>query len=164
MSSFNEFHLEFRYAMVNRPAGIGCAPKDGFLRLEDRPLPGQDHHEYARHGIAVYSRELSAQETRTFEMAPLLDEQSLSDMIEQISQNMSEYAEQYVQMAHNKDPRRVQLFAITVSDRLKSTSTSYTPSVGNFDNFVQRVAARLNELVQQNLEQQDGNREHQNAP
>lgn len=142
---------EFRYAMVNRPFGIGCAPKEGFVRMQERPAAGQDHHDYARHGIAVYSRELSVQETRMFEMAPLLEGEALHAAVEQVSQDMSEYAAQYAQMAFHEDPRKVERFAVVVSDRLKSTSSGFTPSVGNFAAFQRLVADRLLALCSQEM-------------
>ncbi|WP_295455231.1 hypothetical protein [uncultured Thiodictyon sp.] len=63
---------EYRYALVNRPAGYAQVPP-GPYRVEPRPVPGQDHYEWARHGIIVYGRELTEKEQGDYELAKLFD-------------------------------------------------------------------------------------------
>jgi hypothetical protein len=48
--------MRFRYALLNRPPSIGAIPHGLPFSHEERPAPGQPHHERARHGILVTDR------------------------------------------------------------------------------------------------------------
>ena len=72
---------EYRYAMVNRPLSIGTAPK-GWLREEPRPAPEAPHHDLARHGVLVYPRPLTAEESASYELAPMLEGETLGACLE----------------------------------------------------------------------------------
>ncbi|MBK8117397.1 MAG: hypothetical protein IPK44_24225 [Candidatus Accumulibacter sp.] len=62
----------YRYGLVNRPASMGAVPNIEYT-IEPRPLPGQPHHDIARHGIMVTGRKLTDEEVKAFELAPIAD-------------------------------------------------------------------------------------------
>lgn len=130
---------EFRYAMVNRPAGFATAPK-GIIRTEDRPAEGLPHHDMARNGVAVYDRQLTPEETTSFEMAPMLGTlEEMEPYAVSVATRMARYARGYLEMA-NDDPGD---FAAQVFDKLNGASEGYRPSIGNKDAFVSMVKFRL---------------------
>lgn len=59
------------YAMVNRPLMIGTAPK-GWIKVMDRPTEDRPFHHSARHGVLVYDHSLTPEETRQYELAPMI--------------------------------------------------------------------------------------------
>lgn len=129
---------EYRYAMVNRPVGVGTAPI-GVKRVDARPDSGSDHHDYARHGIAVYDRKLTDAETKQFEMAPIADADDQLVIAKAIANDLREYAAGYIEMA--KEDRRE--FNETVAQRLQLSSVGYAPSVGDIGAFASLVLKRL---------------------
>lgn len=56
----------FRYGLINRPPSIGTLPKGEYTYSEDNE--GIDR---VRHGIVTYTKELTDQEVKTFELLPL---------------------------------------------------------------------------------------------
>lgn len=81
---------EHRYALVNRPAGVGAVPKEGMVRVEPRPDKGQDHYDMARHGFVIYDRELTAKEQQDFELAPALDGAGQEALAAELANDMEE--------------------------------------------------------------------------
>lgn len=71
----------FRYALVNRPAGIGCLPRGLTFTVETRPATAMPHHEWARHGVLVSDRELAPDELRNFEPAGMVDGAMLDELM-----------------------------------------------------------------------------------
>lgn len=69
--------LEFRYALVNRPAGIGCVPRGLSYDVRPRPNAGEAHHAMARHGVMVTRRPLTNEELAQFEIAPMVSVESM---------------------------------------------------------------------------------------
>lgn len=61
----------FEYAMFNRPLSIGTAPP-GWTGTAERPAEGQPFHATARHGILIYDKPLTADDTARFELAPMV--------------------------------------------------------------------------------------------
>ncbi len=90
---------EYRYALRNRPFGIGTAPKDGWVRTEPRPAEGEDHHGLARHGFAVYSRPLTDKETSSFELTPIV---TVDEHAKRLVAKMGRYATKYAEPANAK--------------------------------------------------------------
>ena len=133
---------EYKYAMVNRPAGMATCPK-GFIRLEDRPSKNEEHYDYARNGVAIYDRELTDQETKSFEMAPMLDSEGKKAFAEKIAKTMSKYAKDYVEMAEDDFAE----FASDMPNRVKKASTGYPPSVGDWAQFAKLVLENLKREV-----------------
>lgn len=98
---------EYRYALVNRPAGPGAIPKDGFLRV-DPATP--DIASTARHGVAVYSRELTEQELKSFEIRRLHTESERAEAVEKLAQHFAghEYAANYYEYVQEGDLRMLE--------------------------------------------------------
>ena len=129
---------EYKYAMVNRPAGMATCPK-GFIRLENRPSKDEEHYDYARNGVAIYDRELTDHETKSFEMAPMLESEDRKAFAEKVAKTMSKYAKGYIEIAEDN-------FAEFTSDmphRVKIASTGYPPSVGDWSQFAKLVLENL---------------------
>jgi hypothetical protein len=132
---------EYRYAMVNRPPGYGTVPK-GMIRTEERPREGEEHHETARNGIAVYDRPLTDEETRAYEMAPMPGGDDRLVIARAVASDMSDYAGGYLEAA-KEDPRS---FAEDVAHRLRDVSKGYRPSVGDMATFARMVEESLMEI------------------
>ena len=132
-------HQQYRYAMVNRPIGISCQPKEGMVGGEDRPARGHAHYDMARNGVAVYNRRLTDHETKQFEMAHMVDGADREEYADQVIEEMGEYAPRYAQLA----AKRPDEFEGHVFDKLKSGSKGYPPSVGDRKLFAQLVLKRI---------------------
>lgn len=131
--------IVYRYAMVNRPPGIGCNPKEGFVRVDDRPAKGHDHYDMARNGIAVYNRKLTDHETKQYEMAYLADGKDRDDIAKDVAEDLKDYAQGYVRRAEREPDEFVQ----TCLERLKDITKGYRPSVGNLNEFALLVLKHL---------------------
>jgi len=95
-SSFGEG--TFQYALVNRPAGIGAIP-EGQIGLLDRPEKGSAYHDVARHGIAVYPRQLTDEEVRQYELKYLPPESEQIDIASRfVNEAFNKYASEYLEM------------------------------------------------------------------
>lgn len=133
----------YRYALVNRPADMGTIPKGVQYTVEPRPAKGQPHYDMARHGILVTERELTAEELKAFELAPLVDGKDLGTLAEAIARGMGEYAAGYLEMAKD-DPEH---FAGEVRDALKRASSGITYSVGDDGLLVKMVSDKLAAMI-----------------
>jgi hypothetical protein len=110
----NSSGLQFRYALVYRPANFATIPRGLEYSVEPRPARGQAHHEMARHGILVVQRALTREELISFEIAPLVDMPALGALAERIASGaLTEYAADYIQ-THDEDPA---LFVRGIADR-----------------------------------------------
>ena len=130
----------FKYAMVNRPVGVGTCPKDGLVSTEDRPPRGDPHHDFARNGVAVYNRKLTPKETQQFEMAFMAEGSELVLIARDVAATLRRYAKAYVEMARDPDDR--EQVVSTVQDRLKNLAY-YRPSVGGIGDFTELVLKEL---------------------
>ena len=139
----NEPVQEHRYAMVNRPIGIGTIPKEGLIRGENRPAEGEDHHEHARNGIAVFNRKLTDAETKQYEMAHIAEGKELDSIADTVTESMKEYAAEYLEQA-KEDPS---YFKSAVRDHMRETAKGHLPSVGNAEKFENMVRERLESAV-----------------
>ncbi|MBL8473822.1 MAG: hypothetical protein JNM98_18675 [Rhodocyclaceae bacterium] len=93
---------EYRYALVYRPAGMGATPAEGFLRVDPAPA---DIASVARHGVAVYSRELTEQELKQFELRRVHTEAERAAAAEAIAQHFAghKYADNYYEYVKEGD-------------------------------------------------------------
>lgn len=93
---------EYRYALVYRPAGMGATPAEGFLRVDPAPA---DIASVARHGVAVYSRELTEQELKQFELRRVHTEADRAAAAEAIAQHFAghKYADNYYEYVKEGD-------------------------------------------------------------
>jgi hypothetical protein len=131
----------YEYALVNRPAGIGCCPKD-FIGVEERPKSGQDHYDMARHGSVVYDRKLTDAETKNFELAYMANGKDREDLALAVARKLQKYASGYIDMyAEDKVT-----FVYTVQQTLKRISLGYVPSVGPIDKFADQVYHELKSM------------------
>jgi hypothetical protein len=128
---------QFKYAMVNRPVGIGTCPKD-FAAIEDRPAKGTAHYESARNGVAVYDRQLTDAETKNFEMAPMIsndDHVGVEKYADIVIDQFGEYAKRYMEFP---DERLLQ----EVHQKLKSGCTGYVPSI-DYENLLKVIKHKV---------------------
>ena len=133
---------EYRYAMVNRPAGIGTVPKD-LVRAEDRPVPSDEHYAYARNGVSVFNRKLTDAETKSFELALMTDGDERAAVADTVADSLGKYASQYVEMSADNTDR----FESIVAQHIKSTAAGYPPSVGSIGKFADLVRDKLKERI-----------------
>ena len=129
---------EYRYAMVNRPAGLSTAPK-GFLRLEERPPTGSPHYATARNGVVVYDHKLTDAETKQYEMSPMVDGDDMREYADNIANEMKAYAKQYLELASD-DPAD---FVDNVKRRIEKSTAGYRPSFGDINQLAGMVKDKL---------------------
>ena len=135
---------DFRYALVNRSPGIGCVPRGLAFTVEPRPEAGKPHHTWARHGILVSDRELTGDELRSFELAPLVDGDALQVMAAKIaSGRMGDYPVEYVE-AHNDDP---ETFRRGVLDSVGKVEHGVSQSIGDEEALVAAVLRHLSDAA-----------------
>lgn len=135
---------EYRYALRNRPFGIGTAPKDGWVRTEPRPAEGADHHGLARHGFAVYSRPLTDKETSSFELTPIV---TVDEHAQRLVAEMGEYAQQYA------EPENAELLAEYVTQNARDVGVASTDDMTALQ---QRVLAQIGKPFTPTHELPDG--------
>lgn len=133
---------EYRYAMVNRPAGLSTVPK-GFIRLEERPSAGSPHYAAARNGVVVYDRKLTDDETKKYEMSPMVDGDDLHEYADNIANEMKEYASQYVELANND----IAGFIDEVKNRISESSAGFRPSIGDINHLAELVKNKLSDAI-----------------
>ena len=129
----------YSYALVNRPVGIGAIPRGLQFSVSPRPEKGQPHHDMARHGILLTERQLTTDELRSFELAPLAEGEVLEALSDAIAVDMSEYAQGYLE-EFEAGPRD---FEATVNARATSTVNGVRYSIGDQEALVQLVVAKL---------------------
>ena len=134
---------EYRYALLNRPVAYGAVPK-GQYRMEDRPDPGQDHYEVARHGIIVYDRKLTDQEVTSYELVPLIDGAERDEVAKRVVAGWADDDVPGIIEMADEDPR---FFVQAVDSELEALFGKIDPSVGNMDAFAERVMALLRARV-----------------
>lgn len=133
----------FRYALVNRPADFATLPKGLTYTVEPRPAAGQPHHDMARHGVLVTERELTPEELKAFELAPLIDGDLLDQLAQRIAEGMREYAASWVEQA-GEDAAG---FRDTVLQAVNSSDSGIRYSVGDPDALVGRVLELLKSMA-----------------
>jgi hypothetical protein len=128
----------YKYAMVNRPAGLGTVPRDGFIGSEERPKEGQPHYIYARNGVALFNRELTDAEKKAFELASM-NESDMTKSIEAVADSMANHAAEYLESSEN-DPS---FFNGKVFEFHRKSATGYPVSIGDFDDFRALIVEKL---------------------
>ena len=106
-----------RYALVNRPAGLGCVPRGLAFEVEARPPKGEPHHDMARHGILVSERPLSEDEAWSFELAVLVDG-SATELVagKVVGASLGQYAREYLQV-HGDEPEEFKRHVLEAAGR-----------------------------------------------
>lgn len=133
---------EYRYALVNRPLMLGTAPR-GFLRVDPRPAPGEPFHDWARHGVLVYPRPLTDQETQQYELATLLPEEEEPALADRIAAPYREQAAALLAYAVEEPG----WFANDIRAAIDRESTGYRLLVADPDRIGGLVLAALRSEV-----------------
>lgn len=92
----------WRYALVNRPAGIGAVPPN-FAAVAEQPAAGEPYSGVARNGIISYDRPLTDKEIADFELKLIPTHADLDALAVTVAGKMSDYAAQYLEMSE-EDP------------------------------------------------------------
>ncbi|WP_241647069.1 hypothetical protein [Rosenbergiella metrosideri] len=134
----------FRYALVNRPAGIGAVP-DGQIAI----LPKDDndpYSQYARNGVIVYPEKLTDEQMSQYELKYLPTQADYKQYAEQLAQGrLGEYAEQYLELAKED----VNTFTKNVSLQFKKAFPNVAYPLGSDVNvFMTDVIAALTDVAQ----------------
>jgi len=130
---------EWRYAMVNRPAGFGGSPQNGIVAILPRPKRGDPHYDMARNGVAVYNRRLTDQETKSFEMALMVDGKDRAPYVKLVVDDMREYGKEHLEEAEEDFTQ----FVRDVYNRMRELVKGYQPSIGNVEDFAKLVHKEL---------------------
>lgn len=139
---------DVRYALVNRPACFASLPKGLSYQVEARPAKGAAHHDYARHGVLVSSRRLTAQEMRDFELAYMIDaEQSAQVARVVVEQSLGERAQNYLD-AYEDDSS---LFRQGVMQEAEGLFAGLRVSFQDNDGFIEQVLKGLRCLATERL-------------
>lgn len=127
---------QFNYGLAARPASIGAVP-----RLPYRILPSLEDEEgqrLTRHGIIVFERALTPEEIVSFELVVLPDETQVTDLAQQVANDMAEYAAEYLDMAEDD----ANDFALGIWSRLRDI-LPYRVHVPDRLRFIELVKERL---------------------
>ena len=129
----------WRYALVNRPVGIGAVPPE-YASVTDQPAEGQPYSSVARNGIISYDRPLTDKEIADFELKLIPTHADLDALAVTVADKMSDYAAQYLEMS-SEDPdtyaKQVRMVA-----RKNLTGVAY-PEGEDLTYFNQAIYARL---------------------
>lgn len=133
----------WRYALVNRPAGIGAVPP-GFTSVADQPSAGEPYSGVARNGIISYDRPLTDKEVADFELKLIPTHADLDSLAATVAKEMAGYAAQYLEMSE-EDPdtytKQVRMVA-----RKQLTGVAY-PEGGDEAYFTSAIKAALQHLA-----------------
>ena len=133
----------WRYALVNRPVGIGAVPPE-YASVADKPAEGQPYSGVARNGIISYDRPLTDKEIADFELKLIPTHADLDALAVTVAEKMSDYAAQYLEMS-SEDPdtyaKQVRMVA-----RKNLTGVAY-PEGEDLVYFNQAIDARLQILA-----------------
>lgn len=128
---------EFKYGCVFRPPAPGAVPNMSF-KLEPS-LPDTDARRfYTRHGVIVFSRQLTSAELVAYELAVIADDHLKAEIVGLVVAEMSDYAEGYLALADTDADE----FARAVMKAAKD-ATPYLAYLGPSAEFVASVAGRL---------------------
>lgn len=133
----------WRYALVNRPVGIGAVPPE-YVSVADQPAAGQPYSGVARNGIISYDRPLTDKEIADFELKLISTDADLDALAVTVADKMSDYAAQYLEMsAEDPDTYAKQVRMVA---RKNLTGVAY-PEGEDLDYFNQAINARLQTLA-----------------
>lgn len=141
---------EYRYALVYRPAGMGATPAEGFLRVDPAPA---DIASVARHGVAVYSRELTEQELEQLELRRVHTESERAAAVEAIAQHFAghKYADNYYEYVKEGD-------AAMLEETMRQELLEQYPfdAFANTEAMPKEAGERFAVLMQEKAAQSDG--------
>lgn len=117
----------YRYGALNRPIGFATVPR-GYVDVEP-PVEGQPR---TRHGVVVYDRPLTPDETKSYELYPYITPDAL---VEKLYADIAQYGKEYATLLREDGIQWFQL------DREHDMPNVYTDVP--FSEIVRRVADRL---------------------
>lgn len=133
----------WRYALVNRPVGIGAVPPE-YASVAGQPADGQPYSGVARNGIISYDRPLTDKEIADFELKLIPTHADLNTLAVTVADKMSDYAAQYLEMsAEDPDTYAKQVRMVA---RKNLTGVAY-PEGEDLTYFNQAINARLQTLA-----------------
>jgi len=133
----------WRYALVNRPVGIGAVPPE-YASVADQPAEGQPYSGFARNGIISYDRPLTDKEIADFELKLIPTHADLDALAVTVADKMSDYSAQYLEMsAEDPDTYAKQVRMVA---RKNLTGVAY-PEGEDLTYFKQAINARLQTLA-----------------
>jgi hypothetical protein len=91
---------EYRYGARNRPPGFGTVP-NGFIRVDPPPFPQEVR---TRHGVVVYTRPLTDEEVRGYELHPYMP---LAEVVDGGIASLGEYARDYADNVREEGAEQV---------------------------------------------------------
>ena len=115
----------YRYCLFNRPLGIGAQPK-GVVATEPRPAEGEDWYEIARHGFVIYDRKLTHDEEKAFELPPILGQDDLDALAQDVAASYAKYRGDIVEMLANKERAWV---AANFTEKARRMYPGYAPAL-----------------------------------
>lgn len=139
----------YRYCATNRPIGFATVPA-GYVAVEARPATG-DGRALARHGVVVYDRRLSDQETAGFELAPILSETEICALAGEIAEECAEYREGIEEMLEDLPQEAARSILQRVEWRFPGVVC-----LGEREEFVERVLAAMGITSKGSLSAVDG--------
>lgn len=136
---------KFRYALRNRPAGIGAVPP-GQAGLLPRPPESDPYYEYARHGIITYDTALNDEQISQFELLYLPRADEYPELAKNFAADaLGTYAQQYIEMAA-EDP---DTFEKTVRIKFRNSLPNVAYPLGEMKaTFLADVVSALQAMVQ----------------
>ncbi|MBS6033927.1 MAG: hypothetical protein KIB40_12410 [Pantoea sp.] len=141
----------WRYALVNRPVGIGAVPPE-YASVEDQPAEGQPYSGVARNGIISYDRPLTEKEIADFELKLIPTHADLDALAVTVADKMSDYDAQYLEMsAEDPDTYAKQVRMVA---RKNLTGVAY-PEGEDLTYFNQAINARLQTLAAGGTKQEE---------
>lgn len=141
----------WRYALVNRPVGIGAVPPE-YALVADQPAEGQPYSGVARNGIISYDRPLTDKEIADFELKLIPMHADLDALALTVADKMSDYAAQYLEMsAEDPDTYAKQVRMVA---RKNLTGVAY-PEGEDLTYFNQAIDARLQTLAASEPKQEE---------
>lgn len=141
----------WRYALVNRPVGIGAVPPE-YASVTDQPAAGQPYSGVARNGIISYDRPLTDKEIADFELKLIPTHADLDALAVSVADKMSDYAAQYLEMsAEDPDTYAKQVRMVA---RKNLTGVAY-PEGEDLTYFNLAINARLQTLAAAESKQEE---------
>lgn len=141
----------WRYALVNRPVGIGAVPPE-YASVADQPAAGQPYSGVARNGIISYDRPLTDKEIADFELKLIPTHADLDALAVTVADKMSGYAAQYLEMsAEDPDTYAKQVRMVA---RKNLTGVAY-PEGEDLTYFNLAINARLQSLAAAESKQEE---------
>lgn len=128
----------YYYGMSLRPPGPGAQPKGEDFKIESGP-DAKDRNR--RHGVVSYAAPLDPDQARRMDLVPLLDAKQITEAVDKVAAEMSEYAAGHLELA-SEDPKYMRQAIASVVERELGLV-----DLGNWDTFQDRVTEALAQVA-----------------